>query len=450
MASEVTLTALHDGRRTPRLERTVDEPDLATFAWHRATGAAVAVLVSAAGGLLLAPPAAPGDLAGPILTGTIAAAVVYGVGPLLALVERRRLRDEQVTPARLRRFWLLATLAIACLPAATIDGIVITIVAGPIALVAAWIGVIAGLRLPRTIGRPLAVSVPASFVAAYAVGYGVTLVGVVLGVGVCVVAPAAVRLVPGSPRSGGPVAFACGVPAAVALVLDPHPAIGVPLVVPWVAASVVIVLVVAGRWWRGGRAGHGAVLVVACGYLAFGALWLLADRAAFEPAGFGPPFVRLTAVHFTYAGFVTTVLAACAWARQPDDRVASVAVITIVVAPPIIAVGFLTVGALQIVGAVLLTVGTYALAWVTLRHVVPTVPRSAAWLLGLSSVSVLVPMLLAVQWAVGTNLGTPALSIPHMAATHGVANAVGFALLGVLGWRLVPRERPAAGDGGDG
>jgi hypothetical protein len=48
-------------------------------------------------------------------------------------------------------------------------------------------------------------------------------------------------------------------------------------------------------------------------------------------------------------------------------------------------------------------------------------------------------MLLAVQWAVGHNLGTPALSIPDMVRFHGVANAVGFSLLGVLGWRLARR-----------
>ena len=51
-------------------------------------------------------------------------------------------------------------------------------------------------------------------------------------------------------------------------------------------------------------------------------------------------------------------------------------------------------------------------------------------------------MMLAVQWAVGANYGTPALSIPAMVHVHGVANAVGFALFGVAGWRLAAlRER---------
>jgi hypothetical protein len=74
---------------------------------------------------------------------------------------------------------------------------------------------------------------------------------------------------------------------------------------------------------------------------------------------------------------------------------------------------------------------------------VPTMPRAAAVLLTVSSLSVALPMLLAIQWALGANLGTPALSIPAMTATHGAANALGFTLLGVLGWRLVARADTA-------
>ncbi len=79
-----------------------------------------------------------------------------------------------------------------------------------------------------------------------------------------------------------------------------------------------------------------------------------------------------------------------------------------------------------------------------MRHVVPGLRPAAAVALTVSSLSVLVPMLLAVQWAAGANLGTPALSIPDMARTHGVANAVGFALLGVVGWRLLEHQAGVA------
>jgi hypothetical protein len=41
---------------------------------------------------------------------------------------------------------------------------------------------------------------------------------------------------------------------------------------------------------------------------------------------------------------------------------------------------------------------------------------------------------LAVASAFGQWLGTPSPSLPVMADTHGVLNAAGFALAGVVGW----------------
>lgn len=452
MTSETDqLAAWHRGRSSPQLDAPVDEPDLASWAWHRATGAAVAVLVAAAGGLLLAPPAYPGDLEGPLLTGGVAAAVIYTAGPLLALLERRRLRHAAVIPTRLRRFWLLATLAIVCAPTLTYWGIVVTLAGGPLALLAAWAGVAAGLRLPASVGRPLAVAVPVLVVAtAFVAAADAGIVDAALALAVLVVVPLGVALLPGLPTAAPLVVFAAGTPATVALLLGPTggPLAGA-LTVPWVLATSGVAVRSLHRWRTGRRRLHEAVWAVATGYLAFGSLWFLADRLGYEPAGFGPPFVQLTAVHFTYAGFVALVLAARAWDQRSHDPVAALSVGATAGAPPLVAVGFAAVAALQIVGALLLTVGTYALAWVTLRHVAPVVRPAAAWLLGSSAVSVLVPMLFAVQWAVGANLGTPALSIPQMAATHGVANAVGFSLLGVLGWHLVPRGGPATEHGED-
>lgn len=114
--------------------------------------------------------------------------------------------------------------------------------------------------------------------------------------------------------------------------------------------------------------------------------------------------------------------------------------------PPIIAAGFAFFGLLQIVGAVLLTLGLWLLAWVTIRHVAPQITSLARALLVISSLTVLVPMTLAVQWAVGVNFGTPALSIPDMVLAHGATNAIGFALSGVLGWRVAQPDIALAHD----
>jgi hypothetical protein len=43
-------------------------------------------------------------------------------------------------------------------------------------------------------------------------------------------------------------------------------------------------------------------------------------------------------------------------------------------------------------------------------------------------------MVLSGAYAVADYLGSGALTIPQMARTHGVLNAVGFCLSGLLGW----------------
>jgi hypothetical protein len=44
-------------------------------------------------------------------------------------------------------------------------------------------------------------------------------------------------------------------------------------------------------------------------------------------------------------------------------------------------------------------------------------------------------MLLALDWALAKVTGLPHLSLSWMAATHGVANALGFAFCSLLAWR---------------
>jgi hypothetical protein len=68
-------------------------------------------------------------------------------------------------------------------------------------------------------------------------------------------------------------------------------------------------------------------------------------------------------------------------------------------------------------------------------------------LLVVSSVAPLVPMVLAVQWALAQHVSMPALSINAMASTHGLLNAVGFVMPGLAGWLLVVPAHLAAPPG---
>ena len=207
---------------------------------------------------------------------------------------------------------------------------------------------------------------------------------------------------------------------------------------PWVVVTVLLAAMAGWHWVRHERTLEALVWPAALAYLSVGAVWLLLHALRIEPVGVRPPFVLLTAVHFHYAGFTATVLAALVRRRTAAraPRLSAAMLVAVVVAPPIVALGFTFVGVLQVVGAAVLTGGLFVLSWLTLRVVVPDVTdRLAHWLLVVSALAVLVPMVLAVQWAIGWNFDTPALSIPMMARTHGVANALGFALCGVLGWR---------------
>lgn len=240
------------------------------------------------------------------------------------------------------------------------------------------------------------------------------------------------------------------VPGTVAVLLEDGPLAGA-LALPWLAITGLVAIVALLDWWPT----RSADLVrlgelAAATYLLVGGAWFVVSRLGWRPLDFSGSIVELTAVHFQYAGMASALIASRtlgALVRQPaghSRRVGSLATAAILVAPPIVAAGFAFSGALQVLGAAVLSAGLITLAVLILLRVVPTVAsvlqRS---LLATSAAAVIVPMVLATQWALGQHTALPALSIPQMAATHGVANAVGFSLCGLIGWRLAP------GPGGD-
>ncbi len=104
-----------------------------------------------------------------------------------------------------------------------------------------------------------------------------------------------------------------GVIATVVLVITVRT---IPVVVRSCMTSAAALLA-AMRWLRTRRTVGAVVWPAAVASLAVGAWWLLCDRAGVEPAGFTAPFVQLTAIHFHYAGFTSSLLAGCAWRLLP-------------------------------------------------------------------------------------------------------------------------------------
>ncbi len=185
--------------------------------------------------------------------------------------------------------------------------------------------------------------------------------------------------------------------------------------------------------------------VLAAAYASVAAAFLVQSRLGLAPLDLHEPIIELTAVHYSFAGTAALALAAhtLGFAVGGWRPVAVGAVVLTAAAPPVVAAGFVTEGAIpQVGGAVLMTLGVWLTATLQLRHAL-ALRRHAirTGLLVVSGLAVWAPMVLAVAWAAGQHWDIPVLSIPDMARTHGVANAFAFCLCGLLARRL---EAPAA------
>ena len=180
-------------------------------------------------------------------------------------------------------------------------------------------------------------------------------------------------------------------------------------------------------------------------YLPVGGSWFIMSRLGMQPLGFGDTIVLLTAVHFHFAGFAAPILAGLAGrtltSGGPARGLFQLAAVGIIAGTPIVATGITLSPSVALVGAIVISLGLVMLAIVTFVWVIRSL-RSlpAQLLLGVSAVSSAFGMVLACLYAYSLVTKTPIIDIPRMAMTHGVVNALGFALCGLLAWSLVPRE----------
>jgi hypothetical protein len=185
---------------------------------------------------------------------------------------------------------------------------------------------------------------------------------------------------------------------------------------------------------------------VALLYLPIGGAWFLAERSGLAPLRFGGVIAFLTAIHFHFAGFIAPLIigmigrsipATAAWAR----RLYAVAAPGVIAGPPLVALGITFSSGLEVVSASVLAFCITLAAVVAIGPVASAVAdRRARLLLRVGSVASVAAMLLALAYAISTALSATLISIPTMAISHGVLNAL-FAFCGLLAWSIV---RPAA------
>lgn len=164
-------------------------------------------------------------------------------------------------------------------------------------------------------------------------------------------------------------------------------------------------------------------------------LALVAERGGHTLFGFEPGILALTVPHFHFAGF-TAALVAGLVCRTTGGRTARFAALSVPLGTLLVLLGYFVDDWAELAGALVLTAGMWAVALLTWRELRTTAPdRVTRALLGVSAAVLVATMLLALSWALGEATGLPHPSLTWMAATHGLGNALGFALCSLLAWR---------------
>jgi hypothetical protein len=232
---------------------------------------------------------------------------------------------------------------------------------------------------------------------------------------------------------------------AMAFLLPQGPA-AAALTVPWLVTTGLLALL--GLWqlrthWRSTADVCDNLGLV---YISIGGGWALLDRLGARPLDFEPVIVLLTAIHFHYAGFAMPLLTGRA-VREVGGGLSQLAGFTVVSSVPLVAVGITATQlrwgpVLECVAASAMALGGVLTACLYLR-----LARQSGWprlvrvLWVLAAAALLGSMALAAAYGLRFYVPLPGLDIPAMRAWHGTANALGFALLGLVAWTLAERDQ---------
>ena len=182
-------------------------------------------------------------------------------------------------------------------------------------------------------------------------------------------------------------------------------------------------------------------------YLPVAGAWLVVYRLGVQPFDYGETIILLTVVHFHFAGFAAPLVAGLAGrvlanTDQGSGRMFPVIVVALIGAMPMVAAGITFSPLIGLAGALLLSLGLFLLAALTIVRVLPAIASlSARVLLSIAALASCAAMVLACLYSYSLVAHILILRIPTMAVTHGLLNAFGFATCSLLGWSIAtPQE----------
>jgi len=181
-------------------------------------------------------------------------------------------------------------------------------------------------------------------------------------------------------------------------------------------------------------------------YITVGSAWLFMSRCGLNPLGFSDTIVLLTATHFHYAGFAAPILTGIVGrelkrVRPSLGELFRIPAGGVIAGPPLVAIGITFSRLIEMVSAFAMAASLLTLAMLILFAIVPELKnRAAQLLLIVSANSVIVTMIFACVYAIGRYKEIATVTIPLMTQIHGLTNAFGFVLCGLLAWLIKPRK----------
>lgn len=278
--------------------------------------------------------------------------------------------------------------------------------------------------------------------------------------GILVIVPLALSLVPGSNSKErnarlyqlALLAQPFGAIAAVAsFLLTP----GVPAAVLaflWFVVTAVIALLGLSRLSKP-ELRSAAEISISAGlvYLPVAGSWLIVSRLGIQFLGYGDTIILLTAVHFHFAAYAAPILSGLAGRQLGEkrnlNRAFKLVPLGIIAGTPLVAAGISLSPALALIGTVMISIALMILSVLVVGWILPSIPSMPVrMLLLVSSASTLPAMVLACAYAYSIVFHRLIIDIPQMAKTHGIANAFGFALCGLIAWALIDRSSQTLGN----